>query len=121
MLISCGKFDTTTDPAIDKLIAQVLPLNEPHLLWNGIVIIHFQLSSDSIKEAVAKFFEEKNFHNQTITKFKILKIQETTDRETSAVLVDTNSGKKIILLKKPYRPTDYWLGLIYDANSLTLQ
>jgi len=119
LLIGC---DSTPDQ-IDRLVAD---LSSSNGMWlNGYQSIIHLPDSASPKQVVAQIFKEAEFDagqrtstTERVTSYKILKIRQVhipshgeSDLYT-AVLVQTDRGEKIILLRRG----DGWWWRYYDAN-----
>ena len=103
--------------SIDDFAAQ---LSASHLWQNGIFSQIDLPANASTDEVVAKVIEMASFNEGKLTSYKIIKAKgvqikgSPPDRYT-AVLLQTNFGEKIILLKY-IDSTAGWRGRVYDTK-----
>ena len=105
------------DP-IDRLVADLL---SSYGLWeNGVFPILGLPETASTDEVVAKTFKMTGFDKGQVTSYKVLKIRQVHIRGSlpdlyTAVLVQTDFGEKIVLLKYVGASVGWW-SRVYDAN-----
>ena len=108
---------TTPDP-IDHLVAD---LSATHGFWtNGIGRDIVLLKTASTEQVVEQVFKTAIFEKGRVTTYKILKvrqvhIQVNTPELYTAVLVQTDLGKKITLFRFQEHFGNWWYR-VYDAN-----
>ena len=122
LLTSCA---TTPDP-IDHLVAD---LSATHGLWiNGIGVGIDSPKTASTEQLVEQVFKKALFNTgratppvvESVTSYKILRIRQVRIQgikveKYTAVLVQTNLGEKIVLLKFQ-EDFGHWWFRYYDAN-----
>lgn len=111
-LVGCAR----TPDAIDLLVAD---LSSTHGMWLNGYFLDIRLPKNaSTQEVIEQVFKEAIFDTGKVTSYKILRTRQVHIADSSetdlyiAVLVHTNFGEKIILLK---RGEDWWCRY-YDAN-----
>ena len=101
------------DP-IDSLVGR---LSSTYGFWINGIDPELDLSaSDSIEQAVARVIERTHPPYREITGLHILESRQVSIRysgpnQYTAVLVDTNIGRKIVLMQ---HRSDEWWGRVYD-------
>jgi len=115
LLVGCA---TTSDP-VDRLVAK---LSSSHGLWrNGEFAILGLPATASTEQVVARVFQMDGFEPSQVAKHRILKVRKVRipgdDPDIyTAVVIDTDFGRKIVLLK--YQgPAAGWWSRIYDADT----
>ncbi|HEY2328353.1 MAG TPA: hypothetical protein VGI63_00895 [Verrucomicrobiae bacterium] len=108
---------STPDP-IDQLVTD---LSSTHGFWiNGIGRDVILPKTASPEQVIKQVFHTAFFDKGQVTSYKILNIRQVHIQGVSpelytAVLVQTNFGKKIVLLKYQEHFASWW-NRVYDAN-----
>lgn len=99
------------EDAIDQLVTK---LSATHGLWiNGVSPILALPASASVEQVLVRVFEMTGFDRGHVTSHQMLtsrkiEIAGGPTGSYTAVLVDTNLGRKIVLLQRAERSTDWW-------------
>ncbi len=119
VLVQAGQTDKVKNNLNNPIESLAKKLSESHGLWtNGtfkpIVLVENVTDEQIIKQFVKNVVDEEH----KLTKHKILKSQQIniSSQEYRAVLLDTNLGRKIILMKF-YSPKSWWTK-IFDADDV---
>ncbi|MBN1384176.1 MAG: hypothetical protein JW983_04750 [Elusimicrobia bacterium] len=105
--------------APDRIDSLVTRLSSDHLWQNGEYPILGLPKSASTEQVVAKVFKMTGFDKGHVTKYKILKVREVRITGSlpdvyTAVLVSTDFGNKIVLIRYD-GPNLGWWSRVYDT------
>jgi hypothetical protein len=116
--VADAKPPAVADDSIENLVAR---LSSSYGLWQNGITPNLDLpSTASIEQVVARVFQMTGFDKGHVATHQILKKQQVRISGSlpdvyTAVLVDTNFGRKIVLLKYE-GPTLGWWSRVYDAE-----
>ncbi len=115
LLVGCA---TTSDP-VDRLVTK---LSSSHGLWRNGEFPSLGLpATASTEQLVSRLFQMTGFDRGQVTTHRILKVRKVRipgdlpDIYT-AVVIDTDLGRKIVLLKYE-GPAAGWWSRVYDADT----
>jgi hypothetical protein len=109
-------------PAADPIDRLVASLSATHGLWlNGTCAILNLPAGASAEAAVARVFELTGFDNGQVTSHRVLEVRHVEipggpAGDYTAVLVDTNLGRKIVVLDRGKPGGEWGWNRVYDVE-----
>ncbi len=86
-------------------------------MWQNGLYLPIKLPpSAPIEDVLAQIYEKEHFYQSgKVGAYQVIEIRKVFNNHYTAVLIDTNLGKKIVLLNYDYQLNSWW-NRVYDAT-----